>query len=114
MTALFVGIVLGLGLVWTADDTFSALNGASPMAQCIVRYEVGGVGWDPHVVGRAGELGVAQLHPGGALPRFVRWAEGQGLYADPFNPHLAVAFMEAEIAAGLGAQWTPYARCGGR
>jgi hypothetical protein len=85
---------------WTAADTLAALSGASPRARCIVRVEVGGVGWNPYAIGRQGERGVAQLHPRGLYPDFLR----QG-YTDAFNPYQSVAYLESALQRGLARHW---------
>lgn len=87
-----------------ADDTLAALEGASPQARCIVYYETGGT-FDPNAVGRAGEQGAAQLHPGGLLPDF--YAVG---YTDPWNPYQAVDYLDWKLAQGAAYNWSPVLR----
>ena len=86
---------------YTADDTLTALETASPRARCIVRAETGGT-FNPHAVGRQGELGVAQLHPAGELRTFFRYG-----YGDPFDPYQAVEFLERRLAEGGARAWSP-------
>lgn len=92
-----------LGARWdyTADDTLAALQSASARTECVIGYETGW-SWSPNLVGRAGEIGAAQLHPRGRLADF--YARG---YSDPWNPYEAVAYADAEIRAGRGSAWSP-------
>lgn len=85
---------------WTAADVHRALESASPRARCIVRVEVGGVGWNPYAVGSAGELGAGQLHPRGLLPQFQRETGG-----DPFNPYVVIPWIDQMLARGYGSHW---------
>lgn len=90
---------------FTPQDTLDALTTASARTGCVVRYEVGGVGWNPYAIGRAGEQGAAQLHPQGRLGDFYRKG-----YTDPFDPYQAVAYLDGELAAGRGGAWSPISR----
>lgn len=75
---------------------------ASPRAQCIVRQEIGGVGFDPYAIGKSGELGPVQLHPRGKLPEF--FALG---YTDPFSPWQAIDYLEGALQRGQAWAWSP-------
>lgn len=86
---------------WTPADVLAAMATASPRARCIVRTEVGGVGYDPYAVGRAGELGPVQLHPRGKLPEF--YALG---YTDPFSPVESIEYLERALARGQASHWS--------
>ena len=80
---------------WTAADTLQALDGQPSPIGCIVAIETGHT-YDPYSVGRAGELGVAQLHPQGELPRFLYgdWSPAPAVgFRDPYDPFVAVAFL---------------------
>ncbi len=90
---------------FTPQDTLDALGGVSARTGCVIRYEVGGVGFNPYAIGRAGEQGAAQLHPQGRLGDFYRKG-----YTDPFDPYQAVAYLDAELAAGRGSAWSPISR----
>jgi hypothetical protein len=57
--------------------------------------------FDPYAVGRQGELGPAQLHPRGLLPKF--YALG---YDDPFSPYQALRFMAQEFSYGRSYAWS--------
>ena|SRR3990167_620969 len=87
---------------WTPQDVHLAISLASRRAACIVRYEVGGVGYDPYAVGMSGELGPVQLHPRGKLPEF--YARG---YTDPFNPYQALVYLDDALAQGQAYHWSP-------
>ena len=86
---------------WTPADVLAAMATASPRARCIVRTEVGGVGYDPYAVGRSGELGPVQLHPRGKLPEF--YARG---YTDPFDPYQAVDYLDNALQRGQASHWS--------
>ena len=90
---------------WTPDDVIARIAWATPRARCIVRSEVGGVGYDPYRNGRQGELGPVQLHPRGKLPEF--YARG---YRDPHSPHEAVDYLEWALANGQAGHWTAVVR----
>jgi hypothetical protein len=92
--------------VYTADDTLAAIETHSGLAACIVTYEVGGVGFDPYARGAAGEMGVAQLLPGGMLDVF--YARN---YSDPFSPYESLDFLDDALARGEGHYWTTYWYC---
>ena len=55
----------------------------------------------PTAVGRAGELGMAQLHPRGLLPTF--YARG---FTDPFVAEEAIEFTAMMFAEGAARHWT--------
>jgi hypothetical protein len=57
--------------------------------------------FNPRAVGAAGELGAAQLHPRGLLPRF--FALG---YTDPMNFDQAVTFTARMFSQGQSSHWT--------
>jgi hypothetical protein len=88
---------------WTAADVLAARATASPRARCIVDREVGGFGYSPWVVGRAGERGPVQLHPNGLLRDYLVWSAGQA----PENPYFAVPYLEHMLAQGQGGHWSP-------
>lgn len=67
-----------------------------------MRYEVGGVGYNPYARGSQGEQGAAQLHPQGKLSEFY----GLG-YTDPDNPYQAVAYLEDALRRGQANHWSP-------
>ncbi len=90
---------------FTAVDTLKALDNASPLIQCVVAVEIGHPlpgyePFDPNMVGEEGELGPAQLHPKGKLPRFYQ--EGN---TNPKDPYQAIPFIEKQIALGDGNHW---------
>jgi hypothetical protein len=118
MLALLCGLLL-LGFVliflaaparaqqsYTSEDTLNAIAEAS--AEIGVDYD-----WlyrvvrcedptfDPYAVGRQGELGPAQLHPRGLLPKF--YALG---YLDPHSPYQALRFMAQEFSYGRSYAWS--------
>jgi hypothetical protein len=74
------------------------------LAGCIVRLESDNL--DPYSVGRAGELGVAQLHPRGKLPEFYAFG-----YDNPFSPYQAMDYLDEALARGEGPAWTTYWYC---
>lgn len=86
---------------YTAEDTLAALDSASARTRCVIGYETGW-SWSPNLVGQAGELGAAQLHPRGLLSAF--YAAG---YSDPWNPYQAVEYADRMIADGYGSHWSP-------
>ena len=88
---------------FTREDADRALQSASPRAACILRREVPSL--DPYAIGKAGELGLAQLASFGLLPDFYR----QG-YSDPFDPYQSVAYLEDALSRGLARNWTPVLR----
>lgn len=88
-------------------DTLKAIEHASPLAKCIVRYEVGGGTkkyrpWSPYSIGAAGELGAVQLHPKGKLKEFY----GLG-FNNPFDPYQAVIYLEGALKRGQKYHWSP-------
>ena len=89
---------------WTPEDVRAAQRSSSPVVAWIIETEVGGVGHDPYAVGRAGELGCAQLHPRGLLDEYLRWSGG----ADPMDCYTAARFVEHTVAQGRGCNWTAY------
>lgn len=91
---------------YTAADVHAALRTASARARCIVRYEVGGLGYNPYAVGSQGERGPAQLHPRGLLPRYLQWSGGDA----PENPYKAVPFVDWGLANGYARHWSPVIR----
>jgi hypothetical protein len=92
---------------YTPADTLAAMERHSALAQCIVTGEVGGVGYDPYAVGRAGELGVAQLLPVyGKLPAFYE----QG-FDNPYSPYQSMDFLDAALARGEGPAWSTFWGC---
>lgn len=57
--------------------------------------------------GRAGEVGLAQLHPAGLLPRFMAWVPVHlGVAADPWNPTHQARFLEWAFANNLASHWS--------
>lgn len=91
---------------FTPDDVLEARRHVSPIVAWIIDTEVGGVGYDPYAVGRAGELGCAQLHPQGLLPEYRRWSDN----ASPFNCATAAQYIEHVVKDGRGCNWTAYKR----
>jgi hypothetical protein len=91
---------------WTSDDVFASMAAHSDVAACVVRYEIGGTGFDPYARGSAGELGPAQLLPGGQLDVFM--ARG---YSDPFSPWQSLDFLDDAIARGEGRYWSTFHLC---
>ena len=87
---------------FTAEQVLLRVASASARAQCIVRYEVGGSGYDPYVVGGQGEQGPVQLHPRGKLVTF--YAAG---WTNPQDPDQAISFLEAQLLAGQAEAWSP-------
>lgn len=90
--------------IFTPQDTLDALRTASPLAYCIVDYEVGrGRGiylpWDPNSVGEEGELGIAQLHPQGELNEFLK------SFDNPRNPYQSLEYLEWAINNGRLIYW---------
>jgi hypothetical protein len=83
-----------------AIDEASATYGVSwSRLYWIVRCESGWT-FDPYVRGRAGELGVVQLHPSGELVEFYRRG-----WLDPFSPYQAVAFLAQRLNEGGARAW---------
>jgi hypothetical protein len=93
--------------VYSPADTLAAMEMHSPLAACVVRLEVGGVGFDPYAVGAQGELGPVQLHPRGLLPLYIRWSGG----ASPYDPYTSIAFLDWAIERGYGPQWSAWRYC---
>jgi hypothetical protein len=84
---------------WTDADVRAALAGRATMVRRIIYCEVGRSGvYDPYAVGRAGEVGPAQLLPGrgNGLSIFYSWG-----FDEPNNPWQAVAFVERVIERGM-------------
>ena len=115
MRALICALLL-IGLatprVWAAEQTYTAEDTLAAITQyaeeqgvsrayllAIVRCE--DPTFDPYVVGRQGELGPAQLHPRGLLPKF--YALG---YLDPYSPWQSVRFLAQEIRFGRASAWS--------
>ena len=95
--------VLALGTVafrwqYSVDDSLAALEGASARVWCIAQVESN---YDPNAVGRQGEQGLVQLHPGGLLPVFYAWG-----YTDPWDPWQSRSFLERALAAGYANHWS--------
>ena len=84
----------------SAADVLAVLPTVSARTQCVIRVEIGGVGWDPNRYGAAGEEGPGQLHPRGKLPLFL--AETGG---DQWDPHAVLPWIEGQIAKGQGRAW---------
>lgn len=93
---------------WTPDDVLASMDTHSSTAACMVRMEVGGVGYDPYAVGAEGELGPVQLHPRGLLSLYEEWSGG----ASPYDPYTSMDFLDWAIANGYGPQWTSWWWCG--
>lgn len=87
---------------WGPADVLAARSTASPRARCVIDSEVGGVGYSPWAVGRAGERGPVQLHPRGLLPDYLVWSGG----AAPENPAISIAYLDHMLAIGQGRHWT--------
>lgn len=94
-------------IAYTAEDTIAAIDEASAEIGVdwtwlynTVRCETGGT-FDPYSVGKQGELGAAQLHPRGELPRFYDWG-----YVDPYSPYQAVRFLAQRKTMGGARAWT--------
>jgi hypothetical protein len=51
--------------------------------------------------GRAGEIGLFQLKPGGMLPVFYAWG-----YTNPWSPWQQAAFATKAFALGYGGRWS--------
>jgi len=64
------------------------------VAWCESRY-------NPNAVGKAGEIGLAQLKPGGMLPLFYSMG-----YTNPWNPWQAAAFMNWAFTHGYAGRWS--------
>jgi hypothetical protein len=78
--------------------------GLSPYLARVASCESGG--FRPDVVygptrGRAGEIGLFQLHPAGLLPLFR-----QRGYTDPWNPLQQAEFATWAFGAGLARHWS--------
>ena len=93
--------------VYAAADVFDAIDSTSvelgiswTRLYSIVRCETGGT-LAPYSIGRAGERGVAQLHPRGELATFY-----QRGYRDPFNPWEAVHFLGERLLEGGARAWS--------
>ncbi len=99
---------------FTMDDTLAAVDGAPEPIGCLVYHETW-PHWDPYSVGAAGELGAAQLHPGGELPAFLHgdWTPLPPSERDPFNPDQAVAYLEWYGAThdGTYEPWSTWRLC---
>lgn len=92
---------------YDSSDTLAAIDEASSeigvsyaWLYATVKCETANT-FDPYSVGRQGELGAAQLHPRGELPRF--YAIG---YLDPFSPYQSVRFMAQRFKAGGAGAWS--------
>jgi soluble lytic murein transglycosylase-like protein len=92
---------------FTPADTLAAIDEASADSGIsaawlmrVIRCETGGT-FNPYAIGRAGELGAAQLHPHGELLRF--YAVG---YTDPFDPRQAAHFMADQFLLGRAYPWS--------
>lgn len=57
--------------------------------------------WNTRAVGAAGELGLAQLKPGGELPSF--FARG---YSDPFDAYESIDYLALRFSEGGSGAWT--------
>jgi hypothetical protein len=90
---------------WTEADSEAAISEHSALAGCIAYAETGGT-LDPYSVGRAGELGIAQLLPSGELQTFYRLG-----FDDPYSPWQALDFLDWSLARGRGHFWTTYGGC---
>jgi hypothetical protein len=55
---------------------------------------------DPGARGRAGEIGLFQLHPRGLLPTFYDWG-----FSNPYNGWEQARFAELAFARGLAHHW---------
>ena len=88
-------------MIWTREDVLTAMSLHSLRVQCVVRHEIGGVGYSPYAISEWGDMGPAQINPHGKLRRFL--AAG---YTDVFNPFQALDFLESELPLDPGA-WTP-------
>ncbi len=117
---LLLLVMLGFGIGWMMsppvshsqtlygpDDTLAAIDEASAEIGVsrawlyqIVRCETGNK-FDPYAIGKQGELGAAQLHPHGELPRFYAWG-----YTDPFSPYQGVRFLAQRLAQGGSSAWS--------
>lgn len=85
---------------YTSADTEVAIASlATARTRCIVLHEVPSK--DPYAIGRAGEQGIAQLHPRGLLPDFYR----QG-FGDPFSPYESVQYVNGALDRGLAPHWS--------
>ncbi len=78
--------------------------GLSPYLTRVAACESGG--FRPDVIygparGRAGEIGLFQLHPRGLLPLF--YARG---YSNPWDPNQQARFAEWAFANGLARHWS--------
>jgi len=78
--------------------------GLSPYLQRVARCE--SINYRPDVVygptrGRAGEIGLFQLHPRGLLPLF--FARG---FTDPWDPMQQAEFATWAFGAGLSRNWS--------
>lgn len=92
---------------YTADDVIAAIQQYSEeqgvskaFLMRVVRCETGGT-FDPYSVGKQGELGAAQLHPRGLLPKFYDWG-----YTDVFSPYQSVRFLAQEVNFGRASAWS--------
>jgi soluble lytic murein transglycosylase-like protein len=85
-------------IVWERAEAW----GVSPsLMLAVARCEAPGL--NPYAVGRAGELGLYQLHPRGMLP--VYWTLG---YTDVWDPWQQADFAARMFAAGRAPAWSCY------
>lgn len=104
---LFSGVAQAQGLsveeVQATIRERAAANGVSGdamvrLAQCESRFSL-------TAIGRAGEIGLYQLHPQGLLRDF--YAQG---YTDPGSAYQQADYTAAAIARGLSGHWTCWRR----
>jgi hypothetical protein len=79
----------------------AAYRGASALQITRILDCEGGHQWRADIVGKAGELGPAQLAPFGLLPDF--YARG---YSDPFDWSESVDYLAFALSKGLASHWT--------
>ena len=84
----------------SAADVLAMLPTVSVRAQCVIRIEIGGVGYDPNVYGAAREEGPGQLHPRGKLPLFLSESGG-----DQWSPYDVLPWVDGQIGKGQGRAW---------
>jgi hypothetical protein len=103
----FAGLVVLLSgaVTYTPADTLDAIEQASAnsgvSAAWLKRVIWCESKYYPYAVGRAGELGAAQLHPRGMLPVFYRMG-----YTNPYNPYDAAHFMADMFLVGRARAWS--------
>jgi hypothetical protein len=109
----------GAPVLFTPADVLEAMAHTTPIASCVVRREIGGVGYNPYAVSRTRDRGPIQLHQDGpievdylAVTPIV--AEQLG-WPDPrpdiWDPAKTIPYLAWMLDHGYGPHWMTYAGC---